>query len=189
MIPNPASDTDGRPEAAGGPDASREAMAAHGPALRRYLFGLCGCWHRADDLTQDVLLKAWRARDGFAARSSLRTWLFTIARNHWRDQLRRQKVRPESQPVTAETLTIPDSRPGPDRQTRRAEFAAAFTAALDHLPPEQREALALRESEGLSFAEAAEVLGVPVATVKSRVRYALLKLADLLAPHRQELER
>ena len=68
-------------------------------------------------------------------------------------------------------------------EAQRAELASAVKRALARLPDEQREALALRESEGLTFDQIGQLLGVPTATVKSRVRYALLKLADDLRPY------
>lgn len=69
----------------------------------------------------------------------------------------------------------------------RSELAGAVRLAMDKLPADQREALALRESEGLSFKDVAEILDIPVATAKSRVRYALLKLADELRPLQSEI--
>ena len=74
----------------------------------------------------------------------------------------------------------------PPEAAARAELASAVQAARSALPDEQHEALALRESGDLSFAQIAELLGVPAATVKSRVRYALKKLAEQLKRFRKE---
>ena len=91
-----------------------------------------------------------------------------------------------AQPLeTAQPLA--DRHAGPPGQLLQRELAHAVQAAMATLPDEQREALALRESDGLSFAEIAQMLGLPVPTVKSRVRYALLKLADQLQPYRESL--
>jgi len=165
----------------------RAAIGEAGAAVRRFLFGMCGDWEKAEDLAQEALLKAWKGRQGFDGRSEPRTWIFAIARNQWLDSLRREKARPTTEQVNEATY-IPRSSPAPDSAARRGELARAVNAALGELPAEQREALALRESEGLSFAQVAELLGVPVPTAKSRVRYALLKLAERLAPLRSELE-
>ncbi len=166
-------------------DDLREALSELAPKVRRYLLGLCGDAHRADDLAQQALAKAWAKRESFAGRSSLTTWVYTIARNHWRDQLRR-KPRPEV-PMNP-SVQHASPQPGPAGQLARAEFRRALASALDALPADQREALALRESDGLSFPEIARMLSLPVGTVKSRVRYALLKLADALEPFGRELD-
>lgn len=165
----------------------RAALGQAAPAVRRYLFGMCGDWHEAEDLAQDALLKAWGKRDTFDGRADVKTWIFRIARNHWLDRLRRRRVRPTEQSMTADTR-ISSSASQPLQAAARGELAAAIEQALGRLPAEQREALALRESQGLTFGQIAGLLQVPAATVKSRVRYALLKLADELAPFRAELE-
>ena len=87
-----------------------------------------------------------------------------------------------------QSFAAPAATEGPPAAARRGELADAVARARDRLPPGQREAVALRESEGLTFREVAVTLGVPLATAKSRVRYALLKLAEELEPFRQELE-
>ena len=173
------------PSGARDAEGFRAAVAGAFAPVRRYLFGCCGNWHEAEDLAGDVLLKAWRARARFDGRAKAMTWIFTIARNHWRDRLRRRRVRPAAQPLDlAAEPTGPAA--SPHAAAVRSERARAVRRAVGRLPDEQREALALRESRGLTFAEIAELLGVPAATVKSRVRYALLKLADELKPFRDD---
>lgn len=169
----------GAAQAAPPEEALRAALGEAAPAVRRYLFGMCGDWHEAEDLAQDVLLRAWAGRAGFDGRARVGTWVFTIARNAWRDRLRRRKTRPETQ-VTDDAMNCLSPIQTPAAAAARNELADAVARAMDLLPAEQREALALRESRGLKFAEIAAMLGVPVATVKSRVRYALGKLADEL---------
>jgi RNA polymerase sigma-70 factor (ECF subfamily) len=165
----------------------RAALSEAGPAVRRYLYGMCGRWHEAEDLAQETLLKAWRKRDGFDGRADVKTWVFRIARNHWLDRLRRRRVRPLEQSMIAELHTASVAS-GPLQSAARGELAAAIEQAMGKLPDEQREALALRESEGLTFVQIAVLTNVPAATVKSRVRYALLKLADELKAYKAELE-
>ena len=167
----------------GGPRTLRDAVVEAAPAVRRYYFGLCGDWSLADDLAQEALLKAWAARAEFAGRSAARTWVFAIARHAWQDHLRRRARRPITEPMNEfSNVDLPSPQPAPPALAARGELALAVETAMKGLPPEQREALALRESQGLSFPQIAELLGVPASTVKSRVRYALLKLADDLRP-------
>ena len=82
-----------------------------------------------------------------------------------------------------ETLLATDA--SPIEALQRQELAGALAVAMHALPGPQREALALRESDGLTFGQIASVLDVPIATVKSRVRYALAKLADELRSYRE----
>ena len=166
--------------------ALRASLVEVSPAVRRFLFGMCGDWDQAEDLAQAALLKAWANRHKFDGRAKPATWIFTIARNHWYDRLRRQRTRPAHEHMH-EQFAQPDPAPSPGAMVSRGELAQAVTAALGKLPDDQREALAMRESEGLTFRQIAEALGIPTATVKSRVRYALDKLANELKPFRQEL--
>jgi len=168
-------------------ESLRLAMGDVGPAVRRYLFGMCGDWARAEDLAQEALLKAWKARHRFDGRAQVKTWVFTIARNHWRDRLRRAKVRPKEEQMDYDP-PAGNAHLSPPAALERGELADAIGRAVAKLPAEQREALSLRESEGLTFNEIGLLLDVPTATVKSRVRYALLKLADDLRPFSRELE-
>lgn len=157
----------------------RAALGEAGPAVRRYLFTMGADWDQAEDMTQEALLKAWRKRASFDGRASVRTWIFSVARNHWLDQIRRRRHIRQQATSSSQELVI-DPRPTPPTVAQRAEFAAAVQRAVQTLPSEQREALALRESEGLTFRQIGELLDVPLETAKSRVRYALLKLADQL---------
>ena len=155
---------------------------------RRFLFGMCGCWEQAEDMVQEAMLKAWARRESFDARSNVRTWLFAIVRNHWLDCLRKKMSRSGQEMRDLQhAAQVADGRPAPPEKALRAELAAAVDKAMARLPDEQREALALRESEGLTFAQIAQMLDLPVPTVKSRVRYALLKLSEELQPYRESM--
>jgi len=177
------------PPAAGGAGPLCAGLVEAAPAVRRFLFGLCGDWHHSEDLAQEAMLSAWQKRDSFDGRACLQTWVFAIARNAWLTSLRRRSRRPGEQPLAELGRTDPSDPSGtPADSAARAELTDAVAAALGHLPDEQREVLALCHNAGLTFARAAAVLGVPVGTVKGRARLALLKLARELEPFRQELE-
>ena len=90
--PGPAAEV---PDAvSGSARALRAAMDQAAPAVRQYLFGMCGDWHQAEDAAQESLLKAWNKRETFDGRADPKTWIFTIARNCWLDRLRRGKTQP-----------------------------------------------------------------------------------------------
>jgi RNA polymerase sigma-70 factor (ECF subfamily) len=151
------------------------------------MLAMTGDWHEADEAAGQILARAWEKRHQFDGRSRARTWIFTIARNHWRDVLRKRKRRPKRQSmaeIPEDLLAVEDD---PWNPIDRRELRKAIADAMASLPEEQREALALRESQALTFREIGEMLGVPLATVKSRVRYGLEKLADRLASYRKEL--
>ena len=187
MASDDAYSMDGASSACDGQRAAQElrlALAECAAAVRRFLFAMCGDWHLAEDLAQEALLKAWSNRGKFAGRCCVRTWVFTIARNHWLDALRRRRTAPWEEAMNENLMA---SSQAPAERMWRSELAGAVRLAMDKLPADQREALALRESEGLSFKDVAEILDIPVATAKSRVRYALLKLADELRPLQSEM--
>jgi len=163
----------------GAAEVLRAALAESFGPVRRYLFAMCGDWHEAEDMAAEALLRAWQGRGRFDGRAKASTWIFAIARNHWRDRLRRKRTAPGMQPI-AEAPQMIEPSPSPSAVAIRRELADAVRQAVGKLPAPQREVIALRESGGLKFAEIAELLGLPVGTVKSRVRYALLKLADEL---------
>lgn len=121
----------------------------------------------ADDLTQETFLRALGALPRFAGRSSARTWLLSIARRVVVDQIRRNQARPRTTgQVELEGLL--------DRPTAAARFedVVEVRLLLDGLNPDRRDALVLTQVLGLSYAEAAEVAGCPLGTIRSRVARA-----------------
>jgi RNA polymerase sigma-70 factor, ECF subfamily len=145
------------------------------PALRRFARALVGHQERADDLVQDTLERALTRLDSYTPGTNMRAWLFTILRNAHINELRR-----------ARTTTAPDetlealSPPAPAGQEHGLAMRD-LQRALAQLTPEMREVLLLIGLEGLSYEEAAEVLGAKVGTVKSRLcrgREALRRLMD-----------
>jgi RNA polymerase sigma-70 factor (ECF subfamily) len=141
------------------------------PALRRYARALCHDRNAADDLVQDCLERALRKRSLFRAIGPVRPWLFRILLNLYRNERRRlgrQGVH-VSIDATADYASIAGN------QHARHELAG-IAQALQHLPPEQREALLLVALEGMTYEEASDILEVPVGTVMSRISRARLAL-------------
>jgi len=125
----------------------------------------------AEGIVQDAFLKAWEKRDDLREESAFKPWLYTIALNVLRQRKRRLR------PLAVESVEAESGRPSPERQAADRQELARALAALDILPEEQREAVLLVRMENLKFREAAEVLGVPENTVKTRVRRGLLAMA------------
>ncbi|HEY8370962.1 MAG TPA: sigma-70 family RNA polymerase sigma factor [Thermodesulfobacteriota bacterium] len=143
-------------------------------------FGLVGDREDAREIVQEAFLKAYRTLGGFRGDSSFYTWLYRIVVNLAIDARRKEHPSPLEAP---DRLEDRDS-PSPSDDAYRSELRAAILAAIDDLPPEQRAAIVLRELEGLSYAEIAEVEQVPIGTVMSRLFYARRKLQNALARYR-----
>lgn len=145
------------------------------PALRRYARALTHDPDRADDLVQDSLERAIRKRGLWRPSGSVRSWMFRILLNVHRNDIRRLRRSPA--PVSLEAMPAGDLA-GPDVQPGR--LALAETArAMQALPLEQREVLLLVAVEEMSYAEAAEVLTIPVGTLMSRLARARAALRGL----------
>lgn len=148
------------------------------PRLRRFARALAGAPDRADDLVQSACERALRARDTFQPGTRLDAWMFRILRNVWIDAARRAGARGGEHAALDEVAEQAgwDGRDVTETRLMLAEAREAIAA----LPPESREVVALVCVEELSYREAAEVLGVPLGTVMSRLSRARVKLARAL---------
>lgn len=153
----------------------KTSLLAEIPTLRAFALSLTGSSDRADDLVQDTLVKAWGASASFTEGTSLRAWLFTIARNTFYSNHR--KRRREVQDVDGAAAARLVSNPA---QIGHLDLAD-FRTALASVPDDQREALILVGASGFSYEEAADICGCAVGTIKSRVNRARQKLMDILA--------
>jgi RNA polymerase sigma-70 factor (ECF subfamily) len=144
------------------------------PHLRAFGRSLSGNRDLADDLVQETLLKAWAARSRFQAGTNMRAWTFIILRNHYLSQVRRNRFRGEWDDLTAERILA-----GPASQDRHIDLGDLHRA-LQELPQPQREALILVGAGGFAYEEAAEICGVAVGTIKSRVARGRSALETIL---------
>jgi RNA polymerase sigma factor (sigma-70 family) len=144
-----------------------------------FLFLLRSCQTRADaeDLYQELWNRVIQAGDGFRE-GSFRAWVFRIARNLQIDRYRRERVRPLAD--TEIPVTLAAATPTPEQQADAEDCHGRLLTAIGALPPEQREALLLREESGLALADIAALAGVGRETIKSRLRYALKRLRATL---------
>jgi RNA polymerase sigma-70 factor (ECF subfamily) len=154
----------------------RSELTAQVPYLRRFARALTGDAALADDLVQDCVERALRKQHLFDETRSLRTWLFTILRNLFISGLRRNGR-------TSTVKSVDDIQAGEDAVRPEQESRLALSdivMALDRLPTTHREVLLLVALEDMSYREIAEVTGVPVGTVMSRLSRARLSLRAIL---------
>jgi len=176
---------------AGDEDAFRELTDPHRRELQLHIYRIGGSAQEAEDMLQETLLAAWRSLPRFEERATLRAWLYRIATHRSLDALRAGRRRPElrmtgvpeptrrSEPVWLEPYPdvllegIPDRAPGPDaRYETKEAIALAFIVGLQHLPPQQRAVLVLRDVLGFRADEAAAMLETTAHSVNSLLRRA-----------------
>lgn len=162
-------------------DPIETLFRSEGRRIYTLLLRLTGNPEEAEDLTQEVFLKAARSFDSFRGQSQASTWLFRIAVNAARDRWRRRRLEPESfeEALAAGRAQEPATTAGfTERGVDRQEAREMVESGLARLEPPMREILLLRESEGLSYEELAAVLDLPLGTVQSRLARARATLRD-----------
>lgn len=185
----------------GDEDAFRELTEPYRRELQLHCYRIVGSTQDAEDLVQETLLAAWRGLEQFKGSASIRTWLYRIATNRSLDALRANARRPPpleplTDPPTPSRLTEPiwlepypdaliegiaDEAPGPEaRYDQREALALAFVTGLQHLQPQQRAVLVLRDVLGFRAAEAAAILETSQAGVNSLLQRARLTLEGRL---------
>lgn len=160
----------------------RTLVARHGQRVRNIVWSILGDRTVVDDITQDVFVKAWQALPSFRFESAFTTWLHRIVINRCRDELRRRKAR--------RMLSLNGLLDGVLHESDRAlithiedtETPAIVTRALEALPEKYRLPVVLRDVDGRSYEEIAEILGCELGTVKSRLARARARLRETLGP-------
>jgi RNA polymerase sigma-70 factor (ECF subfamily) len=153
----------------------RDQLVAIIPSLRAFARGLCGTRDMADDMVQDAMTRAWAARQSYAAGSNFRAWMFMILRNHYYTTLRKNARMVSWDPEVAERVLVAAPTQQDGLNVRDVQ------KALQKLPAEQREVLLLIGANGVSYEEAADIMGCAIGTIKSRLargRVALTALID-----------
>jgi RNA polymerase sigma-70 factor (ECF subfamily) len=157
-------------------EAFRQLFELYGPRVKSYMMRQGANATMAEDLAQDTLLTVWRKAHLYSGeKGSATTWIFTIARNLRIDRLRREvpwQPLPENQDEEA------SDAPDPEQEVTERERRDKVRAVLATLPPDQSEVVVLSYSEGLSHTEIASRLGLPLGTVKSRMRLAYQKVKE-----------
>jgi RNA polymerase sigma-70 factor (ECF subfamily) len=187
-----------------------ELVEPHRSELHAHCYRMLGSLHDAEDALQESLLRAWRAQDQLAERAALRPWLYRIATNVCLDAIRRRPKRvlpvdygPASgrdedpsepvvesvwiEPYPDEVIGVENGYASPDATYEQREAVElAFVAALQHLPPNQRAALILRDVLGYSAQETAEALDTSRASVNSALQRARVTVEERLPERSQQ---
>lgn len=163
-----------------------------GPLLH-FIERMCGDRATAEDVLQDVFLRVWRAAPNYRPTARFSTWLFQVARNAWLNEHEKGRRRPrslETQPPGDPSEDgggapeIEDPRaPRPERAPMDEELRDRIRAAVDRLPPKLREVWLLGAAQERPYPEVAEILDIPVGTVKSRMFQAVRLLRSELERH------
>lgn len=160
----------------------RGALAAlfghFGPRIKSMMLRLGTSDALAEDLVQETFLSVWRKAHLYSpSRGAVSTWIFTIARNLRIDQVRRQSNKPYED---LEAIELASDEPNGSTQLEQNEVVARVSEAITRLSPEQREVVRLSFIQDMPHAQIAETLGIPLGTVKSRLRLAYERLRPLL---------
>lgn len=157
-------------------EAFRKLFELYGPRVKSYMMRQGADATTAEDLAQETLLTVWRKAQLYSdEKGSATTWIFTIARNLRIDRLRREV---SWQPLPENRAEEASDAPDPEEEVTERERRDKVRAVLQTLPPDQSEVVTLSYVEGLSHSEIAERLGLPLGTVKSRMRLAYQKVKE-----------
>ncbi len=163
----------------GDPEAFGEVYLRFAEMVFAMALRMSGDREEAADLTQETFLRVYRHLGRFAGRSSLKTWIYRITVNCCRSRLRRRSRRRLEGPI--EHLEEgADQRAGPEQRALGHDLGRRLAAAIAALPIAFREAVVLRDVQGLSYSEIGDVLGVRIGTVRSRIARGRERLRGLL---------
>lgn len=173
-------------------EAFDEIVARYKDGIYNYIWRMVSNRDDAEDLAQEVFVRAFASMKSFRRESNIRTWLYRIATNLCIDKYRRSSV--EKQLITplmqsgdcnedAKPLDVPDMTYDPERTYDRTELQAEVQRALSKLPDKLRSVIILYDIEGMSYEEIAETVSCPIGTVKSRIFNARAQLRKLLKPY------
>jgi RNA polymerase sigma-70 factor (ECF subfamily) len=169
---------------AGEDSAWEELLRGHSRKIYNLCYRFTGRSSEAEDLTQEVFIKVFQTlRTYDAAQGAFSTWLNRVARNHLVDhyrRTRRDRLTSSLEDEVGQIAEKPSQTDGPVARVESRERRELLQAGLDKLSPDMREAVILRDLQDLEYEEVAEVLGVPLGTVKSRINRGRLELARVL---------
>ena len=158
-----------------------DLVVRHQDRVFTMLVGVVGCHEEARDAAQEAFVQAWRKLSLFRGEAQFSTWLYRIAMNEALARRRRRRPAASLEQSKEQTGAEPiDHREDATASLASAEEVARVRAALADLPDDQRQILVLREIDGCAYEQIAEVLELPIGTVRSRLFRARLQLRDVL---------
>jgi RNA polymerase sigma-70 factor (ECF subfamily) len=160
--------------------AFEELVRIHADRLYAVVLRLCAGPHEAEEVTQEAFLRAWRAIGRFDGRSQLFTWLYRIGVNEARRRARSRARGLYGVSLEEAPGEPPDLTDAPEPRAERSALRAALERSVRSLPLDYRAPLVLRDIEGLSTQEAAEILGISEAALKSRLHRARVLVREAL---------
>ncbi len=163
--------------AGGDKRAMRAFYERHSGSLQKFVALRLADPFEAADIVQEAMLEVWRGAGRFEGRSSVKSWLYNIARNKAVDRIRQKSRTPLGEP----DAEVPDEAPDPLAVTEALEEAARLKACMAELRAEHRAVLHLAFFQDLAYAEIAEIENCPVGTVKTRIHHAKRLLMHCLA--------
>ena len=177
----------------GNEDAFSELVAVHRDPVYNTVLSIVQNFEDAEDLSQDVFIRVFHAISNFGGNAALSTWLYRIAVNTALDHLRKKKRQKRfafiTQIFSHEEVDTVRGFDHPGISLDRKENTAILFAALKKIPEKQQAAFVLKKAEGLSYREVAEVQGVPIGTVMSRLARARAQIKAYLDGERPPLRR
>lgn len=159
--------------------AFEEAVLEHKDRLHAYATLMLRDPAEAQDVAQEAMMRLWQHR-GQVRDDGARAWLTRTVHNLCIDRIRKRRVRSEVGDGETVMLGQPDTTPGPDRLAESGETSDRILSSLDTLAPRDRAVVLLREVQGMPYDEIAEVLGVPLGTLKARLHRARERLRTRL---------
>ncbi len=171
--------------AAGDGVAFEQLIELHGRRTYRMLLRIVGDPSHAEDVLQEALLKAWRGLPRFRGDAQFATWFYRIAVNEANRRLAREH-RHRLLPLEDTLAEVPDIQPGPPAHAESVELQELVAGCIGELPPQYREAVVLRDIEGLTNEEAAAALGLTVRNFKSRLHRGRMGIRSMLEQQRKQ---
>lgn len=178
--------------ARGDVESFEKLIEAHQKKVFNIALGMLKNPADAEDIAQDVFIKVYKSLKNFKGQSSFSTWLYRVTTNTCLDELRRRKTRQtfsiDEEIVTQEgevSKQVVDDSPSPDEILEKNELKRNISHAISKLAKEHRTVIVLRDMQGFSYEEIANILQLPLGTVKSRINRARLTLKDILKADRE----
>ena len=159
---------------------------AYSKKIFNLAYQFSGNYEAAEDLTQEIFLKLYGSLPKFDFSRNFTAWLLTLSKNYLIDQYRKTKYEKTSRDEFDEHVYSADARYGPEEGVMESESRRMVWEGFEFLSPEIRMAVILRDIQGKSYDEIAEILSLPLGTVKSRVNRGRLQLARVLKDHREK---